>query len=201
MELDWKKTGGLIPAIIQDAVTDKVLMLGYMNEEALKITQEKGLVTFWSRTRGCLWTKGETSGHYLEVRQILIDCDHDTLLIKAIPHGPVCHTGADTCFKEENKALGEKPLDFLGTLGRVIEDRKEHPVVGSYTDHLFKRGLNQCAKKVGEEAVETIIASKDDNDEDFLGEAADLVYHLMVLLAVKGHTLEDVAMVLQKRHS
>lgn len=201
MELDFAKGGGLIPAIIQDAQTGKVLMLGYMNEESLRITQEKGLVTFWSRTRNKLWTKGETSGHFLKVRSITPDCDRDTLLIKAVPNGPVCHTGQDTCFGEDNQPASLADLDFLTYLGGVIKDRKEHPVPGSYTDHLFSRGLNQIAKKVGEEAVETIIASKDDNDEDFLGEAADLVYHLMVLLCEKGYALEDVAKVLQRRHS
>ena len=187
MELDFAKGNGLVPAIIQDAQTGKVLMLGYMNEESLRITQEKGLVTFWSRTRQKLWTKGETSGHFLKVREIIPDCDKDTLLVKAVPTGPVCHTGQDTCFGEDNKSAGEEPMLFLQTLGKVIEDRK--------------RGLNQIAKKVGEEAVETIIASKDDDDEDFLGECSDLVYHLMVLLSVKGHSLEDVAARLKARHS
>ncbi len=201
MELDFAKGNGLVPAIIQDAQTGKVLMLGYMNEESLRITQEKGLVTFWSRTRQKLWTKGETSGHFLKVREIIPDCDKDTLLVKAVPTGPVCHTGQDTCFGEDNKSAGEEPMLFLQTLGKVIEDRKQNPIPGSYTDHLFKRGLNQIAKKVGEEAVETIIASKDDDDEDFLGECSDLVYHLMVLLSVKGHSLEDVAARLKARHS
>lgn len=197
MELDFAKGDGLIPAIIQDVRTNKVLMLGYMNEESLEITRQKGLVTFWSRTRKKLWTKGETSGHFLKVQEIIPDCDRDTLLIKAVPLGPVCHTGSDTCFDEKNQ---EDPILFLKELARVIEDRKQHPVPGSYTDHLFRRGVNQIAKKVGEEAVETIIASKDADDEAFLGECADLVYHLMVLLSAKGHSIEDVASFLKGRH-
>lgn len=200
-KLDWKKVGGLMPAIVQDALTGKVLMLGYMTEESLRITREKKLVTFWSRTRQVLWTKGETSGHFLRLREIIPDCDGDTLLVKAVPTGPVCHTGRDTCFGEENDPKQKDPLAFLGYLDDVVKDRKDHPVPGSYTDHLFSRGVNQCAKKVGEEAVETVIASKDGDEDAFLSEAADLVYHLMVLLRIKGHSFADVARVLAKRHA
>lgn len=201
MTVDFSKGNGLVPAIVQDAQTDKVLMLGYMNEESLRITQEKGLVTFWSRSREKLWTKGETSGHFLRVKEIISDCDGDTLLVKAIPTGPVCHTGADTCFNEKNGTDDLKNHDFLFYLQDVVEDRRQHPVDGSYTDHLFARGLNKIAQKVGEEAVEVIIESKDEHKELFLGEVADLLYHLLVLLTVKGCRLEEVVDVLKGRHS
>ncbi len=201
MQLDFNKGNGLIPAIIQDAVTQKVLMLGYMNEEAFKITQEKNLVTFFSRTRNTLWTKGETSGNYLTVREIIPDCDNDTLLIKAVPSGPVCHTGNDTCFDESNELQDVDTRDFLFYLQSVIQDRREYPIEGSYTNHLFSRGINKIAQKVGEEAVELVIEAKDDNEELFLGEAADLMYHFLVLLAQKNYDLEQVYEVLKGRHS
>ncbi len=201
MPVDFAKGNGLVPAIVQDAVTRRVLMLGYMNEEALHITKERGLVTFWSRSRQKLWTKGETSGNYLQVREILEDCDGDTLLIKAIPTGPVCHTGADTCFDEENNPSEVSSSEFLFYLEEVIQDRREYPVEGSYTNHLFSRGLNKIAQKVGEEAVELIIESKDDNKSLFLGEAADLMYHFMVLLAQKNVQFSEVVDVLKGRHS
>ena len=201
MQLDFTKGNGLIPAIVQDAVTQKVLMLGYMNQEAYRITREKNFVTFYSRTRHTLWTKGETSGNYLSVREIIADCDNDTLLIKAVPAGPVCHTGSDTCFDETNELQDVDTKDFLFYLQSVVQDRREHPIEGSYTNHLFSRGINKIAQKVGEEAVELVIEAKDDNEELFLGEAADLLYHFLVLLAQKNIDLEQVYDVLKKRHS
>ncbi len=201
MALDFTKMDGLIPAIVQDAVTRRVLMLGYMNEESLKLTRDRGLVTFWSRSRQKLWTKGETSGNYLKVREIIEDCDHDTLLIKALPSGPVCHTGSDTCFSEVNDPAEVTSSEFLFYLEEVINDRREYPQEGSYTNHLFSRGLNKIAQKVGEEAVELIIESKDDNRSLFLGEAADLMYHFLVLLAEKNVPLNEVIDVLKGRHS
>ncbi len=201
MALDFTKMDGLIPAIVQDAVTRRVLMLGYMNEESLKLTRDRGLVTFWSRSRQKLWTKGETSGNYLTVREIIEDCDHDTLLIKALPTGPVCHTGSDTCFNEVNDPAEVTSSEFLFYLEEVINDRREYPQEGSYTNHLFSRGLNKIAQKVGEEAVELIIESKDDNKSLFLGEAADLMYHFLVLLAEKNVPLSEVIDVLKGRHS
>ncbi|WP_320128212.1 bifunctional phosphoribosyl-AMP cyclohydrolase/phosphoribosyl-ATP diphosphatase HisIE [uncultured Sphaerochaeta sp.] len=201
MGLDFTKQDGLIPAIIQDAVTRRVLMLGYMNEESLQITRDRGLVTFWSRSRQKIWTKGETSGNYLQVREIIEDCDNDTLLIKAIPTGPVCHTGSDTCFNEVNDPAAVSSSEFLFYLEQVISDRREFPQEGSYTNHLFSRGLNKIAQKVGEEAVELVIESKDDNKTLFLGEAADLMYHFLVLLAEKNVKLSEVVEVLKGRHS
>ena len=201
MALDFTKMDGLIPAIVQDAVTRRVLMLGYMNEESLKLTRDRGLVTFWSRSRQKLWTKGESSGNYLTVREIIEDCDHDTLLIKALPAGPVCHTGSDTCFNEVNDPAEVTSSEFLFYLEEVISDRREYPQEGSYTNHLFSRGLNKIAQKVGEEAVELIIESKDDNKSLFLGEAADLMYHFMVLLAEKNIPFSEVIEVLKGRHS
>ncbi len=201
MTIDFEKGGGLVPAVVQDAVTRKVLMLGYMNEEAYKLTLDRGLVTFFSRSRGRIWTKGETSGNFLQVREILADCDGDTLLVKAIPSGPVCHTGADTCFGEENQPTEVSSPEFLFYLESVIHDRMTNPVEGSYTNHLFSRGLNRIAQKVGEEAVELVIASKDDDKDLFLGEGADLMYHFLVLLAEKGCTLSEVIDVLKERHS
>lgn len=195
-DLDFSKTNGLIPAIIQDDSTNKVLMLGYMNQEALQQTLKEGKVTFFSRSKQRLWTKGETSGNFLYLRDLKVDCDKDTLLIKATPVGPVCHTGADTCFEEKNIQM-----DFLQHLQGVIQDRKENPKEGSYTTTLFEKGMNKIAQKVGEEAVELVIEAKDDNTELFLNEAADLMYHYLVLLAAKGHSLSDVIQVLQRRHS
>jgi phosphoribosyl-ATP pyrophosphohydrolase/phosphoribosyl-AMP cyclohydrolase len=201
MQVDFAKGNGLVPAIVQDAVTRRVLMLGYMNEEALTITQERGLVTFYSRSRQKIWTKGETSGNYLNVRSIIADCDHDTLLIKALPMGPVCHTGSDTCFDEDNDPELMASTEFLFYLENVIHDRREHPIEGSYTNHLFSRGINKIAQKVGEEAVELVIEAKDDNKSLFLGEAADLMYHMLVLLAQKNVRLDEVIEVLKGRHS
>ena len=200
MTIDFEKGGGLVPAIVQDAVTRKILMLGYMNEEAYRITKEKGLVTFFSRSRNVLWTKGETSGNYLKLRDMLIDCDKDTILVKAIPSGPVCHTGSDTCFGESNRPQEAEGDSFLFYLQGVIEDRKAHPQEGSYTNKLFSRGINRIAQKVGEEATELIIEAKDDNKELFLGEAADLMYHYLVLLVQKGYSLSEVIDVLKSRH-
>ena len=195
IQADFEKGEGLIPAIIQDADTQKVLMLGYMNEEALQKTQQEGRVTFYSRSKQRLWTKGESSGNYLEVKDIRIDCDNDTLLIKVNPSGPVCHTGADTCFSEKNEGSA-----FLHQLESVIIDRKLNPDESSYTSSLFKKGINKIAQKVGEEAVEIVIEAKDDNKDLFLGEAADLLYHYLVLLAAKDIKLDEVLDLLKGRH-
>lgn len=192
-----KSPDGLLPAIIQDSLTGKVLMLGYMNAEALKKTQEEGKVTFFSRSKQRLWTKGETSDNFLYVREILTDCDHDTILVKAEPAGPTCHTGADTCFEEvnEGKAL------FLNYLQKkIIRDRRENPSDASYTTSLFKSGINKIAQKVGEEAVEVVIEAKDENDDLFKGEVADLLFHLLVLLEHKNIDLDEVISVLRTRH-
>ena len=189
-----KNPDGLIPAIIQDAVSNKVLMLGFMNQEALNKTNAEGKVTFYSRTKQRLWTKGETSNNFLLVKEIIADCDSDTLLIKATPTGPVCHTGADTCFNEANSSFS------LAKLESIIADRKKNPSPTSYTASLFSKGINKIAQKVGEEAVELVIESKDDNKEKFLSEAADLLYHYLVLLQAKNYQLEDVINVLAKRH-
>lgn len=194
--MNFEKMGGLIPAIIQDADTSKVLMLGFMNEEAFEKTKAEGRVTFYSRTKDRLWTKGEESGNFLDVVEILEDCDRDTLLIKAIPLGPVCHTGSDTCFDEVNGG----DLEFLRSLQDLIKRRKEEMPEDSYTTKLFEKGVNKVAQKVGEEAVELVIEAKDDNDELFLGEAADLMYHYLVLLTQKGFDLYDVVKVLEGRH-
>ncbi len=195
-----KYPDNLIPAVIQDAVTNKVLMLGYMSRESLKKTIKTGLVTFYSRSRSELWTKGETSGNVLKLRDILLDCDSDAFLVKAVPAGPVCHTGQDTCFNEENNPKIQDPMQFLTYLQDVVQDRKDNPSKSSYTNKLFDKGVNAVAQKVGEEAVELIIEAKDDNRELFLGEAADLLYHLIVLLVFKGYSLQDVMEVLQERH-
>ena len=196
MKLDFEKMGGLIPAIIQDSCTGKVLMLGFMNEEALAKTEEIGKVTFYSRTKNRLWTKGETSGNYLNVVSIAADCDKDTLLIKVKPVGPVCHTGSDTCFGEVN----DTDLFFLSYLQDFIDKRKAEMPEGSYTTSLFKKGVNRMAQKVGEEAVETVIEATNGTDEGFLYEASDLIYHLIVLLTSKGHRIEELAQELKKRH-
>lgn len=196
MKLDFEKMGGLIPAIIQDSCTGKVLMLGFMNEEALAKTEETGKVTFFSRTKNRLWTKGETSGNFLNVVSIAVDCDNDTLLIKVKPVGPVCHTGSDTCFGETN----ETDLFFLSYLQDFIDKRKAEMPEGSYTTSLFKKGVNRMAQKVGEEAVETVIEATNGTDEGFLYEASDLIYHLIVLLTSKGHRIEELAQELKKRH-
>lgn len=189
-----KYTDGLVPTIIQDAVTNKVLMLGFMNEEAFDKTNADGKVTFFSRSKQRLWTKGETSNNFLLVKEIIADCDNDTLLIKASPTGPVCHTGADTCFNESN------PSFSLEKLENIIADRKNNPSASSYTSSLFTKGINKIAQKVGEEAVELVIESKDDNKEKFLDESADLLYHYLVLLQAKNYKLQDVINVLAQRH-
>jgi phosphoribosyl-ATP pyrophosphohydrolase/phosphoribosyl-AMP cyclohydrolase len=195
MKPDFSKYADkLIPAIVQDAHTQKVLMLGFMNEEALVKTQQEGKVTFYSRSKQRLWTKGETSNNFLLVKEILSDCDNDTILIKAHPAGPVCHTGADTCFNEPN------PRFTLQTLEETIADRKNNPSDSSYTSSLFAKGINKIAQKVGEEAVELIIESKDNNEEKLLNEAADLLYHYLVLLQAKNYQLDDVIKVLAERH-
>lgn len=188
--------GGLVPAIVQDNVTRKVLMLGFMNKEAYDKTVETGKVTFWSRTRNCLWTKGETSGNFLNVKEILLDCDQDTLLIKARPDGPVCHTGADTCWNEQNSV----DLNFLSYLQDFIDRRHKEMPEGSYTTSLFKSGVNRMAQKVGEEAVETVIEATNGTDDRLIYEASDLIYHLIVLLTSKGHRIEELAAELVKRH-
>lgn len=195
MVIDFQKNGGLVPAIVQDATTGKVLMLGYMNEEALEQTRTGGLVTFYSRSKQRLWTKGETSGHTLHVVSIAVDCDADTLLIKAHPQGPVCHTGADTCFGEDNRSD-----NFLQVLECIVQQRQLYPVEGSYTSSLFQKGVNKIAQKVGEEAVELIIEAKDDDKALFLGEAADLLFHFLVLLAAKGYRLQEVEDILRLRN-
>ena len=195
MKPDFSKyPDGLMPVIIQDVNTDKVLMLGFMNSEAYAETLNEGRVVFYSRSKQRLWMKGETSGNYLQVKQIIADCDNDTLLIKVHPEGPVCHTGADTCFNEINK-----PGNFLLQLEAVIADRKLNPGQGSYTSSLFNEGINKIAQKVGEEAVEMIIEAKDSNDDRFLNESADLLFHYLVLLQMKGKTLSDVTEVLKHR--
>ncbi len=196
MKLDFDKNNGLIPAIVQDAQTKTVLMLGYMNEEALKKTKETGLVTFFSRSRQTLWTKGETSGNYLKLVEILEDCDRDTLLVKAIPTGPVCHLGTDTCFAEENTPS----IEFLNILETIIASRKREMPEGSYTTHLFNKGINKIAQKVGEEATEVVIEGITHNKERLLEESADLIYHLLVLLKAEDLSLAQVANVLRKRH-
>jgi len=196
MTIDFKKySDGLVPAIIQDANTGKVLMLGFMDEAALAKTQELQKVTFFSRGKNRLWTKGEESGNYLILKEIKVDCDNDTLLIKAIPQGPTCHTGADTCWNEKNEAD-----NFLLHLEQIIADRKNNPSGTSYTSSLFAKGINKVAQKVGEEAVELVIEAKDDNKELFLGEAADLLFHYLILLQAKDHSLADVITVLKQRH-
>jgi phosphoribosyl-AMP cyclohydrolase / phosphoribosyl-ATP pyrophosphohydrolase len=191
--MDFDKMKGLVPSIIQDNRTNKVLMLGFMNKEALEKTKKEGLVTFYSRSKQRLWTKGEISGNHLKVVSIIEDCDKDTLLIKAIPEGPTCHTGADTCFNEENKA------DILSRLTELVEQRKKELPENSYTTKLFKAGINKIAQKVGEEAVETIIEAKDNNDEFFISESADLIYHFIVLLSAKNMTFADVFRKLEER--
>lgn len=197
MTVDFEKMGGLVPVVVQDSVTNKVLMLGFMNAEALEETQNSGKVTFFSRSKNRLWTKGETSGNYLNVVKVLADCDQDTLLIKARPEGPACHTGADTCFDETNV---ESPLEFIGKLEDIIRDRQENPSGKSYTASLFHKGINKIAQKVGEEAVELVIEAKDRDDNLFKNEAADLIFHLIVLLRAKEINLSDVIDVLKKRH-
>ena len=197
MKVDFNKyTDGLVPAIVQDANTNIVLMLGFMNEAALAKTQELQKVTFFSRSKNRLWTKGEESGNFLLLKDIKVDCDNDTLLIKANPVGPVCHTGADTCWNEKNI-----PDNFLQQLEQIIADRKKNPSDKSYTSSLFAKGINKVAQKVGEEAVELVIEAKDNNDDLFKDEAADLLFHYLILLQAKGFVLNDITDVLKKRHS
>ena len=196
MTLDFEKMGGLIPAIVQDNNTNKVLMLGFMNEEALEQTLSSGKVTFFSRTKNRLWMKGETSGNTLSVVSITPDCDNDTLLIKAIPAGPVCHLGTDTCFGEKN----EEDIMFLKYLQNFIERRRHEMPKGSYTTTLFQKGINRMAQKVGEEAVETVIEATNGTEDRLIYEASDLIYHLIVLLTSKGLRIDDLARELKKRH-
>lgn len=196
MELNFSKSSdGLLPAIIQDAVTKAVLMLGYMNAEALTKTQETGLITFFSRSKQRLWTKGEESGHFLKLVTIQADCDNDTLLIYAQPEGPTCHTGTDTCWGEENTSH----YGFLSELENTIAQRKADDDDQSYVASLFRKGINKIAQKVGEEAVETVIEAKDDNSDLFLNESADLLFHYLILLQAKGYTLKDIEAVLRAR--
>ncbi len=197
MKPDFKKSPeGLIPAIVQDSNTQVVLMLGYMNAEAFQKTQNEKCVTFFSRSKNRLWTKGEESGNFLDVESILVDCDSDTILIKAKPVGPVCHTGADTCFNEKNVST-----DFLSQLEQVINDRKNNPSDKSYVSSLFQKGINKIAQKVGEEAVELVIEAKDNDGKLFKDEASDLLFHYLILLSAKGYSLDDIKKVLESRHS
>jgi len=197
MKVDFKKyTNGLVPAIVQDYDTHKVLMLGFMNNEALQATQQTGKITFYSRSKNRLWTKGEESGNFLMLKTIAVDCDNDTLLIKAHPLGPVCHTGADTCWSEKNHNE-----DFLFYLEDIIRLRKQAPIEESYVAKLLSKGINKVAQKVGEEAVELVIEAKDNNEELFLNEAADLLFHYLILLNAKEYKLQHVIKILQQRHS
>lgn len=198
LDIDFAKMGGLVPAIVQDAVTKNVLMLGFMNEEAYRKTVEMKKVTFWSRSRQCLWTKGETSGNFLNLVSIQNDCDHDTLLVKVHPDGPTCHLGTDTCWGETNDL---NPILFLTELQDFINKRHEEMPENSYTTSLFKKGVNKMAQKVGEEAVETIIEATNGSDENLIYESSDLLYHLIVLLTSKGLRIEDIARELAKRHN
>lgn len=198
MNIDFDKMNGLVPAIIQDVNTKNVLMLGFMNEEAYQKTMTTGKVTFWSRSRNTLWTKGETSGNFLELAEMKIDCDNDTLLVKAVPHGPTCHKGTDTCWGEENNY---SDLIFLAELQNFIGKRYQNMPEGSYTTKLFRDGINKMAQKVGEEAVETVIEATNGTNDKLVYEASDLLYHLMVLLTAKGLSLDDIARELHHRHN
>ncbi len=196
MKIDFTKSPDeLIPVIIQDSITNVVLMLGYMNKEAFEKTQQEKRVTFFSRSKNRLWTKGEESGNFLKVENLLIDCDNDTLLVKATPAGPTCHTGADTCFNEKNISN-----DFLNELEAIIRDRKNNPTDKSYVASLFAKGINKIAQKVGEEAVEVVIEAKDNDADLFKGEAADLLFHYLILLQAKNFTLKDIISVLKSRN-
>ena len=197
MEIDFKKMNGLVPAIIQDYKTKNVLMLGFMNEESYNKTIETKKVTFWSRSRNCLWTKGETSGNFLNLVSIKVDCDNDTLLVEVIPNGPTCHKGTDTCWGEENKY---NPILFLSELQDFITKRHQEMPEGSYTTKLFRDGVNKMAQKVGEEALETVIEATNGTDEHLVYEASDMLYHLLVLLTSKGLRIENVVEELHKRH-
>ena len=197
MTLDYTKhPDGLVPAIVQDANTKQVLMLGYMNADAVAKTNDSKQVTFFSRSKNRLWTKGEESGHVLELVSMAVDCDSDTLLIQANPKGPTCHKGSDTCWNEANKPS----YGFLSALEGIIENRKNNPTEKSYVASLFAEGINKIAQKVGEEAVETVIEAKDNNENLFLNESADLLFHYLILLQAKGYSLQDVVGVLEKRH-
>ena len=198
MNIDFEKCGGLVPAIIQDADTKTVLMLGYMNQEAYEKTLSTGLVTFYSRSRQCLWTKGETSNNFLHLVDIKVDCDNDTLLVKVHPDGPTCHKGTDTCWGEENEA---SPLLFLSELSNFIEKRHQEMPEGSYTTSLFRDGLNRMAQKVGEEALELVIEATNGTNERLVYEGSDMLYHLIVLLTHKGLRIEDTAAELRERHN
>ena len=198
MNIDFEKCGGLVPAIIQDADTKTVLMLGYMNQEAYEKTLSTGLVTFYSRSRQCLWTKGETSNNFLHLVDIKVDCDNDTLLVKVHPDGPTCHKGTDTCWGEENEA---SPLLFLSELSNFIEKRHQEMPEGSYTTSLFRDGLNRMAQKVGEEALELVIEATNGTTERLVYEGSDMLYHLIVLLTHKGLRIEDMAAELRERHN
>ncbi|MEE4214157.1 MAG: bifunctional phosphoribosyl-AMP cyclohydrolase/phosphoribosyl-ATP diphosphatase HisIE [Bacteroidales bacterium] len=197
MEIDFEKNNGLVPVIVQDATTLKVLMMAYMNEEALRLTKETGNMTFYSRSRKKLWTKGESSGNYIRFVDIQTDCDGDTLLAKGIPEGPACHTGADTCWNEVNR---KESGSFISTLETIIEARKKADPASSYTARLFDEGIKKIAQKVGEESVELILESGSGRDDLFLEEAADLLYHLLVLLHAKDFDLGDIISVLESRH-
>ena len=202
LTLDFEKCGGLVPAIIQDAQTRKVLMLGYMNEEAYQKTIETKKVTFWSRSRNCLWTKGETSGNFLNLVDIKVDCDNHTLLVQANPDGPTCHKGTDTCWGEENTPMdNENPLMFLKELQDFINRRHEEMPEGSYTTSLFKDGVNRMAQKMGEEALETVIEATNGSRQKLVYEASDMIYHLIVLLTSKGLRIEQMAAELRERHA
>lgn len=192
--LDWDKTGGLLPVIIQDYKTLEVLMLGYMNVEALHKTQTEGRVTFFSRSKNRLWTKGEESGNFLNVKELFVDCDNDTILIKADAVGPTCHTGSRSCFNTNYNQ------NFIFELENIINDRYENPVEGSYINKMRSKGLNKIAQKVGEEGVETVIAALAESEEELIGEASDLVFHLLFLLKEKGLSIQDIANNLEKRH-
>lgn len=206
MHIDFEKCGGLVPAIVQDSQTRNVLMLGYMNQEALDKTMATKKVTFWSRSRNCLWTKGETSGNFLNLVSVKVDCDNDTLLVRATPDGPTCHTGTDTCWGEENSALQgsslqeSNPLLFLTELQDFIDRRHEEMPEGSYTTSLFRDGIKRISQKVGEEALEAVIEAVNGTNEKLVYEVSDMVYHLIVLLTSKGLRIEDVAAELAKRH-
>ena len=197
MDIDFEKSGGLVPAIIQDADTKTVLMLGYMNKEAYEKTVATGLVTFYSRSRKCLWTKGETSNNFLHLVDIKVDCDNDTLLVKVHPDGPTCHKGTDTCWGEENE---KSPLLFLAELSDFIEKRHQEMPEGSYTTSLFRDGLNRMAQKVGEEALEAVIEATNGTNDRLIYEGSDMLYHLIVLLTHKGLRIEDMAAELRERH-
>lgn len=197
MDIDFEKSGGLVPAIIQDADTKTVLMLGYMNKEAYEKTVATGLVTFYSRSRKCLWTKGETSNNFLHLVDIKVDCDNDTLLVKVHPDGPTCHKGTDTCWGEENE---KSPLLFLAELSDFIEKRHQEMPEGSYTTSLFRDGLNRMAQKVGEEALELVIEATNGTNNRLIYEGSDMLYHLIVLLTHKGLRIEDMAAELRERH-